>query len=240
MGWGAIARVCAAAWLLAAAAPSWAAEEPALALDLALENARDRAAATPRFAFTRTIHDHETGAMVTARFDPRRPDDEGWRLVSPPADALDRAHRRVWRRMQAMREADRRMAISEPERLIADDIAFDQIEGARAIFSGGLPAAAMQSRHAQGRAVRESVFSQVFVDTATDQLTGYRVFAPEPFRPNPAARITTFERTAQIAEAWPGGPLVERFRTQTVAGSALFFAIARNETVTNEASSPVD
>ncbi len=237
---GVWAAVFAAAVVLWSPNVALAVEESLASLRAAFEDARQRAAPQTRFAFTRTVENPMTGGRITARFDPARPEAERWVLMSPTPDRLDRPSRRLWEALQENVDADMRLALDRPETLAAEDVVFDRTQAGVAVFQGGLPSAAMRSRQARSPAVQRSVRSELFVDHATGLLVGYRVFAPEAFRPNVASYITRFERDAVIGEAWPGGPMVELRRSQTVEGSAVFVAIARNETVVNQDFAPVD
>lgn len=71
-------------------------------------------------------------------------------------------------------------------------------------------------------------------------LSSYRVFAPEPFKPNPAARMDVYEVVLTYGEAWAGGPIVVTEALTQVKGAAFFKGFEETVVVRNGDFAPVD
>ncbi|WP_421791963.1 hypothetical protein [Hyphobacterium sp.] len=216
-------------WILAAAVLGLSA--PAFAdyssfpqpLAQALELAQDSPeGAVWRFTFHITID----GEEMTARFDGTQPDGADWTLLSPAsADELSDPLAEIWTDMNTVddaEEADDGVSIG------ADGLFFD--EDAASMVSGGI------EELGDGRyAFRPNLDPDAEEpDPMADNMTGevalsangyineLRIFAPESFKPNAAARVHTFEMrmTFDQLEGFPA-PIMISMATD-IEVSALF------------------
>ncbi|MCW5723885.1 MAG: hypothetical protein KIS81_02890 [Maricaulaceae bacterium] len=188
--------------------------------------------------FTLTADMGERGRFV-ARYDGARPEGERWMLVEPAEDAMSDDLRRSWQGLSggARRGTQEQEGENAPRR------------GVRiGAGSGGLFQNGDTSRIISGdvRQLSETPDAAVFAFTPnlgnddgdagfSDQLAGeatvsrngpylrrLRVYARQSFKPNPAARVHSFEMVMEYA-AQPGlpAPVLRRMRTE-VDVSALF------------------
>ena len=202
----------AAAAVLSAAAR---AQVPPLpdAVERVIAEAEARSDPKQRWAFTRAYT--RSGETIVARYDPRRPAGEEWRLTTPPSeDALTKRQREMFKDMQAESGpmADRAVMTSPEEPADALRQRFrdltlieDGPSGKRYAFRWPevLPAGADEEH----RWLRKHVDGELVVAANEPWLFSIRLFAPEPFRIAGAVRVTTFEDTTRHGEVEPGGPI---------------------------------
>src|SRR5262245_2328287 len=168
-----------------------------------------------RWAFTRTYTRGDE--RIVARYDPSRPAEQEWRLITPESeDALTKDQRGMFKDIQVDSGpmADRTLMFTpsaEPgqglRHLLGDLTPVeDDPTGKRYAFHlpEELPAGADEehgwlTKHVDGE----------FAVAAADEPWVFSIclFAPEPFGVAGAVRLTTFEDTTQYGEVEPGGPL---------------------------------
>jgi hypothetical protein len=212
---------------------------PAL-VESAVAAVEARAEPEQRWSFTRTM---TLGARsLRAEFDPARPAEEAWRLVSPASlDELAAELRAAFEAFGAEETPDLNVVLggeSEEEGGLADLIGgglrLVRDEGSRAVFAfqptgeglggdGGGGGGDM-ARHLAG---------ELIVATAAPMIESLRFFAEGSFKPNPAARITTLDVEMRFAEIEPGGPIAVASTVTHVAGSALFRSFDQTIEVVN-------
>ena len=151
-----------------------------------------------------------------ARYDPRRPAREEWRLTTPSSeDALTKSQREMFRDLEAESGAmaDRAVMITpseEPDyglRYLLSDLTLiaDGPSGKRYAFRWPevLPAGADEEH----RWLMKHVDGEFAVAADEPWRFSIRLFAPEPFGIGGVVRVTTFEDTTQHGEVEPGGPI---------------------------------
>ena len=167
-----------------------------------------------RWAFTRTYT--RNGDTIVARYDPRRPAREEWRLTTPSSeDALTKNQREMFRdlRAESSAMADRAVMIRPPEdpddglryRFRGVTFVADGPSGKRYAFRWPevLPAGADEEH----RLLMKHVNGEFAVAADEPWLFSIRLVAPEPFGIGGVVRVTTFEDTTQHGEVEPGGPI---------------------------------
>lgn len=217
---------------IAASAPGYAQEAPE---QVAAAQAAVDARAEPgqRWSFTRTLT--RGGESFAAAYDPSRSAEDAWRLVSHAGpDQLSEEMRRAFEGFAREETPDLDSVLGAEageernfDELIGGDLTLVSDDGSDAVYSftpredpdGGSGAGAMA----------EHLEAELTLDSAASMITSVRFFAPEPFKPNPAARITRLDVTLRFGETVPGGPIAIVATDTEVAGSALFRDF--NETV---------
>jgi hypothetical protein len=206
-----VAVALAAAFLAAAAR----AQSPLPdAVERAIAEAEARSDPEQRWAFTRTYA--RSGETIVARYDPRRPAGEEWRLTTPSSEnALTKRQREMFTDIQAESGpmADRAVMVTPPEepghglRHLVSDLTLieDGPSGKRYALRWPevLPAGA-DEEHSW---LTKHVDGEFAIATDEPWLFSIRLFAPQPFRIAGAVRVTTFEDTTQYGEVEPGGPI---------------------------------
>jgi hypothetical protein len=183
------------------------------AVERAIAQAETRSDPQQRWAFTRTYT--RNGDTVVARYDPRRPAREEWRLTTPSEDELTKKQREMFRDLQAESGAmaDRAVMIRPSEepgdglRYLMSDLTLiaDGPSGKRYAFQWPevLPAGADEEH----RWLLKHVDGEFALEADEPWLFSIRLFAPEPFGIAGAVRVTTFEDTTRHGEIEPGGPI---------------------------------
>lgn len=199
-----------------------------------------------RWAFTRTYT--RGGETIVARYDPRRPPGDEWRLVSPSSeDALTKPQREMFKDIPADSGpmADRTvMTVSqEPAngiRYRLADLALmeDGPSGKRYSFRWPevLPAGADEEH----RWLTKHVVGEIAIGADDTWLFSIRLVAPEPFRIGGAIRVTTFEDTTRHGEVQPGGPIAALFNENYQVGRLFMMRIDDRRVTVNSDFARVD
>lgn len=185
------------------------------------------------WAFTQALANDE--GEILLRYDPRE-EGEAWTLLSPPAED---APKEVIGILEGIRKAQRGSEVLGYENLstvLGDAVTLAREEADAMIYR--FEPTKPPKGQARGRAagfldklrgeltIRRSGAGE---DGADPWIEVVRLFAPEPFKPNLAARITRFEQTAHY-NLRDGLPLLRESNT-AVAGSALFSDFEESVTV---------
>jgi hypothetical protein len=177
-----------------------------------------------RWAFTRTYT--RSGESIVARYDPRRPAGEEWRLTTPPSDAaLTKRQREMFKDMRAESGpmADRALMNASSEesdhglRDLLRDLTLieDGPSGKRYAFLWADAPPAADEEHSW---LKKHVDGEFAIAADEPWLFSIRLFAPEPFRIAGAVRVTTFEDTTRHGEVEPGGPIAALFNDNHQVG----------------------
>lgn len=233
---GLIAAALAAASMGAAAR----AQDVAAVFEAAVADAIARSADAPRFSFTQTVVNLESGQRLVARFNPEGPEGARWSLMEPALEALEGEALQFWDRMRVQDEADIELLADDIEDMAPVDASYAGESEGRSVYRGVMPEASEDDEDRPPRAMREAVTAEVIIDNAEQRLESYRLVAERAFRPNALARVTDFEMTIDFAEAWDEGPLVIARVSQAVSGSALFQSFNERFSITNDGFTPVE
>ncbi len=192
------------------------------------------------WAFTQALSNGD--GEIVLRHDPAL--DEGpWRLVKPPVET---ASDDVLEIVEGIRAAGRGAEVLGYENLSAalgTDIVLAR-EEARTMVYRFQPVAPPEGGRGRAASFMEKLRGELTVrksgagaDASAPWIESVRLFAPESFKPNFAARITSFEQIATYRIV-DGLPLLEESRT-AVAGSAMFSGFEESVTVRILEATPV-
>jgi hypothetical protein len=206
----------AAVTLAAAALPAVAARaqsplpEP---VERVIAEAEARAEPGQRWAFTRTYT--WSGETIVARYDPRRPAGEEWRLITPSSeDALTKHQRAMFKDIHAdsgpMADRTVMTAPQDPadglRHRLADMTLIDDGPSVKR-YTFHWPEVLPEGADDEHRWLTKHVDGELAIDAGEPWLFTTRLVAPEPFRIGGAIRVTTFEDTTRHGEVEPGGPI---------------------------------
>lgn len=199
----------------------------------ALAAAKAQAAGAPVFAFTQTLSSPDR-TPLTVRYDPANGEGaDAWTQLDPPAgedkdaDALFAAIAD-----QDDPAAEILVGAGDQDLVSGPFSVISQTEGAMT-YGVGAPA----GRDDKYNDIRRYLQAEASVN-AGGALSAFRVYAPEAFKPNPMARIETFESRTELAPAWPDGPLVVVTAHTQIKGSAFFSGFDETVTATNSDFTP--
>jgi hypothetical protein len=201
------------------------AQSPAL-VEAAVRAIEARAEPDQRWSFTRTVT--RGGESFSARFDPSRPAEDAWTLVSQGGvEGLSKEMRRLFDGLADEEEPDSDVVLGGEDE--EGESFGEQLGGAFALLREDDAEAAFTFAPSQvGSADEEppdflsALSGELIIDKAAPLISSMRIFAEESFKPAPIARITAFEVTMGYAEVEPGGPVAMVLLDTHVAGSALF------------------
>jgi hypothetical protein len=216
--------------LLAAAVAS--AEPLPDPVERVIAEAEARVEPEQRWAFTHTYRRNDE--TVVARYDPRRPVGEQWRLTTPSTEAaLTREQREMFADMQAeLGPTPDRAVMYTPSAdyrfrdLFGGDLTLidDGPHGRRYAFpfpeelptTGGDDEFKLLAKH---------VNCEIAIPANEPWLFSMRLVAPEPFRVGVVVRATKFENTTQYGEVEPGGPIAALHNDNHQVGSILLIPL---------------
>ncbi len=205
--------------------------EAAPLLREALADAQARAEDVQALAFTRTIAS-ANGGDLSARFDPQRPQGEQWALLSP--ESPDERVQETFDSLQQEDDPLGDVVISDPERFLYGSLDVVREDDAMVVY-----AAEPRIEDERQRRMAPYLDAEITVDKTTGRFVAYRVFAREPFEPTIASTITKFSMSFDVAEAWPGGPLVTTRAQTEIEGNAFFRSFAETTVTTHTDFEPI-
>jgi hypothetical protein len=179
-----------------------------------IAEAEARSEPEQRWAFTRTYT--RSGETVVARYDPRRPAGEEWRLITPASeDALTKGQRGMFKDIQVDSGpmADRTLMFTPSEepgqglRQLLGDLTIIEDRLGEKRYAFRFPEELPEGAHEEHGWLMKHVDGEFVIAADEPCLFSIHLFAPEPFRIAGAVRVTTLEDTTQHGEVEPGGPI---------------------------------
>ena len=236
-----VVAMCAAGALGLAAAAQTPASDPAIAIvDQAVDAAVARDEPDQRWAFTRTITFN--GDTFSARYDPSRPAGEEWVLLAPASEgALSEELAGVLESLRMEPVSDQLIMVGEPGenygvRLYVDEglaLSTESSTQKRYVFQPRDNVGLMFPPLGGGLQGAEHLNGELLITTSEPTLASLRIYASEPFKPNPAARVDTVDILWRFGEVAPGGPIAILESDTMIAGKALFRGFSTESVVVN-------
>ena len=207
----------------AATASSDSAETASPAAVTAMEMLAASAAAAKdagdlRWAFTARYKDlaDDTKTPLTARYDPRLPDGEWWKAVSPTGDDLEKDQVKFLKQMNKAKEpADETLVYDK----IGDMAARAELvseTSEEAVFSARVEDEDMPDE------MKKALVATLILNKSSGVIRDVTVRAAEPFKPAAVAKVERFTQTQTYAQATPEWPPLLARSEMNVSGKAMF------------------
>ncbi len=195
---------------------AWAqspADDPKALLHNAVENAAEHA--KTRYAFTMefwTKRNDDEPISFRARFDPRLPEGERWRLLDDAETALGKDAEKVYEKLRE-REAGDDQLIYDSLGDMLDDATLSEETAEEAVFTAPVKEKGVPE---------DKVEMAITLNKTSGYVSRIDVRALEAFKPNPAVKLHALEQTQLYAPLDSGGPAFLQSGHSKSSGKAMF------------------
>ena len=188
-------------------------------LEAALDAAETRPEDVGRWAFTLSYAGSE--GRLTARFDPREPEDERWSVLDVETDLSERELKLVLADLAEEVDADLDQLVDEPRQAISGDVRFIEQTDTLARYAFAPTQDFLSDGDDDADGMAEHLVAEASITVAEPEIRSVRIFAPKPFKPDWRVKLSALDVTLDFARPAPDAPLFVVSERTHVKGRAI-------------------